>query len=69
MKDEHYNQRLERDTLGYVFTKFKSGLSGKVDKVKGKGLSTCDYSQEDKAKVDGLRTATFKQIDELFQKG
>lgn len=58
---------LPKDTLGYVFTKFKSGLSGKVDKERGKGLSTCDYSVEDKAKVDKLSYATTEDIDNLFK--
>lgn len=61
------NDRLPKDTLGYVFTKFKSGLSGKVDKVKGKGLSTNDYSDEDKDKVDSLTFATAEDIDSLFK--
>ena len=33
-----------------------SGLTGKVDKVAGKGLSTNDYTSEDKAKVDAIQT-------------
>lgn len=31
-----------------------SGLAGKVDKVEGKGLSTNDYTNEEKAKLAGL---------------
>lgn len=31
-------------------------ISGKVDKVQGKGLSTNDYTNEDKAKVDAIPT-------------
>lgn len=54
------------DPLDYFFTKFKSGLGGKVDKEKGKGLSTNDYSAEDKAKVDGIIYATAEDIDKLF---
>ena len=33
-----------------------SGLTGKVDKVAGKGLSENDYTSEDKAKVDAIQT-------------
>lgn len=33
-------------------------LGDKVDKVAGKGLSTNDYTNEDKAKVDGIPTKT-----------
>ena len=41
-------------------------LSGKVDVVSGKGLSTNDYTDADKAKVDALTYATSTDIDELF---
>lgn len=60
-------KRYPADPLDYVFTKFKSGLSGKVDKEKGKGLSTNDYSAEDKAKVDNIIYATVEDIDNLFK--
>lgn len=33
-------------------------LGKKVDKVEGKGLSTNDYTDEDKAKLDGITTVT-----------
>jgi len=35
-----------------------SGLSGKVDKVTGKGLSTNDFTDEYKNKVDSLYAVT-----------
>ena len=41
-------------------------ISGKVDKVTGKGLSTNDYSDADKAKVDALAYATDSDIQSLF---
>ena len=52
-----------------VWGKVKSVMGGKVDKVKGKGLSTNDYTTEDKMKVENLDSITKKQIDELFRKG
>ena len=51
-----------------VWGKVKSIMGGKVDKVKGKGLSTNDYTTEDKNKVDNLNSITNNQIDELFGK-
>ena len=51
-----------------VWGKVKSVMGGKVDKVKGKGLSTNDYTTEDKEKVDNLNSITNNQIDELFRK-
>lgn len=41
-------------------------ISGKVDKVSGKGLSTNDYTNADKAKVDALVYADDTDIQELF---
>lgn len=51
-----------------VWGKVKSIMSGKVDKVKGKGLSTNDYTEEDKQKVENLNSITDYQIDNLFRK-
>ena len=41
--------------------KIEQGIVDKVDKVDGKGLSTNDYTNQDKAKLDGLES----QIDHL----
>lgn len=41
-----------------------TALGGKVDKVTGKGLSTNDYTDEDKAKLTALPTST--QLTEKF---
>ena len=41
-------------------------ISGKVDKEAGKGLSHNDYSDTDKAKVDGIVYATSEDIAEIF---
>lgn len=48
------NKYLDTNGLLYVWGKIKSQLSGKVDKAEGKGLSTNDYTAEDKAKLAGL---------------
>lgn len=53
---------------GKVWGKVKSAMSCKVDKVHGKGLSTNDYTTEDKEKVNNLNSITISQIDELFRK-
>lgn len=52
---------------GKVWGKVKSAMSCKVDKVHGKGLSTNDYTTEDKQKVENLNSITNNQIDELFR--
>lgn len=40
--------------LGQLWGKITSRLNNKVDKVSGKGLSTNDYTNDDKAKLDGI---------------
>lgn len=39
-----------------AWARIKTLLAGKVDAVEGKGLSTCDYTAEDKAKLDGMES-------------
>lgn len=51
---------------GEFWGKVKSALGGKVDKQKGKGLSTNDYTDEDKKKVNNLSSITKEEIDRLF---
>jgi len=54
--------------MDYIWGRVKSIMGGKVDKVKGKGLSTNDYTSEDKEKVNSLSTITNIEIDKLFRK-
>lgn len=56
------------DMFNWIWPKVKSALSGKVDKEKGKGLSTNDYTTIDKAKVDNLTTISNEQINKLFER-
>lgn len=60
------NPRYPDKVPGEFWGKVKSALGGKVDKVKGKGLSTNDYTEEDKQKVDALKAISFDEIDFLF---
>ena len=46
-----------------------SALDGKVDKVSDKGLSTNDYTNADKAIVDGVATALDGKVDKVSGKG
>lgn len=41
-------------------------LSGKVDKIDGKGLSTNDFTDEDKTKLAGLAMATTAEVDAML---
>lgn len=47
---------------GGVYT----ALSGKVDKVTGKGLSTNDFTADYKTKLDNIKTISKSEIDNLF---
>lgn len=44
----------------------KVDISGKVDKVDGKGLSANDYTNDDKAKLDGIEVATDAEVDAML---
>ena len=52
------------DTAGltYLWGKIKTALSGKVDKVSGKGLSTNDYTTAEKNKLAGIETGANKYV-------
>lgn len=45
---------LDYNGLLYVIKQIKAWLKGKVDKVEGKGLSTNDFTNEQKTKLEGL---------------
>lgn len=45
---------LDYDGLVYYHSKVKTALSNKVDKVSGKGLSTNDFTNAYKTKLDGI---------------
>ena len=54
--------------FGKIWGKVKSAMSGKVDKIHGKGLSTNDYTTEDKEKLNNISSITSNEIDQLFRK-
>lgn len=47
---------LDYNGLAYLWEKIKNALSGKVDKVDGKGLSTNDFTAAEKTKLAGIAT-------------
>lgn len=49
---------LDNDGLLYLWQKIKLLLAGKVDTVSGKGLSSNDYTTEEKNKLSGLSNYT-----------
>lgn len=51
---------LDSNGLLYLIQKIKTWLTGKVDKVDGKGLSTNDYTTDEKTKLSGIATGANK---------
>ena len=45
---------LDKTGLALVWEKIKNALGGKVDKVDGKGLSTNDYTADEKSKLSNI---------------
>ena len=48
------NKPIDGNGLLYIWQKFLTKLTGKVDKVEGKGLSTNDYTTDEKNKLAGI---------------
>lgn len=51
---------LDNNGLLYLWQKIKTLLGGKVDKVEGKGLSTNDYTTDEKTKLSGIEEGANK---------
>lgn len=60
-------QKYKDKIPGEFWGKVKSALGGKVDKEKGKGLSSNDYTSEDKEKVESISTIQDHEIEALFK--
>ena len=58
--------KYQANITGEFWGKVKSALGGKVDKQKGKTLSTNDYTEEDKQKVENLKPISKEEIESLF---
>ena len=63
--------KMEIDDVIYEVTdaEARATLPTKVDKVEGKGLSTNDYTDTDKAIVDGVTSALDGKVDKVQGKG
>ena len=59
---------LDKTGLALVWEKIKNALSGKVDKVDGKGLSTNDYTTTEKTKLAGIAEGAQANVLEGIQK-
>ena len=51
---------VDKNGLSYFWQKIKNILTGKVDKVDGKGLSTNDYTTTEKNKLNGIQEGATK---------
>lgn len=69
-EDDQYDEYMVLDGAVEHVGNTKVDLSGKVDKVDGKGLSSNDYTDEEKAKLAGIEMATDAEVtamlDEVF---
>lgn len=59
---------LDKTGLALVWERIKNILSGKVDKVDGKGLSTNDYTSEEKTKLSGIASGSQVNVLEGIQR-
>lgn len=59
---------LDKTGLALVWEKIKTIAAGKVDKVDGKGLSTNDYTSEEKTKLANVATGAQVNVLEGIQK-
>jgi len=59
---------LDKTGLALVWEKIKNALSGKVDKVDGKGLSTNDYTSDEKTKLANIAAGAQVNVLEGIQK-
>lgn len=59
---------LDKTGLALVWEKIKNDLSGKVDKVDGKGLSTNDYTANEKTKLANVASGAQVNVLEGIQK-
>lgn len=57
------------EIISGVWSKIKNALGKKVDKVAGKGLSTNDFTNSYKSKLDGLDNELSKKVDKVAGKG
>jgi len=62
------NSYLDKTGLALVWAKIKELVNGKVDKVDGKGLSTNDYTSDEKTKLTGIATGAQVNVLEGIQK-
>lgn len=59
---------LDKTGLALVWEKIKGALSGKVDKIDGKGLSSNDYTAAEKTKLSGIAKGAQVNVLEGIQK-
>ena len=57
---------IDASNLPYMIRKIKEVTDTKVDKVDGKGLSTNDYTDEEKEKLNNISTVTISELNDLF---
>ena len=59
---------LDKTGLALLWEKIKNGLNLKVDKVEGKGLSSNDYTSDEKTKLANIASGAQVNVLEGIQK-
>jgi len=62
------NKYLDYNGLAYFWEKIKATIANKVDKVDGKGLSSNDYTSNEKTKLAGIAEGAQVNVLEGIQK-
>lgn len=66
---QNFVTTIDADKKLIIQSELDSAVAGKVDKVTGKGLSANDYTNADKAIVDGVTAALATKVDKVDGKG
>lgn len=65
-KTKHYDIYAKVENEVVLLDDTTVDLTNYVEKEEGKGLSTNDYTTEDKAKLDGMEVATLEEVQEML---
>lgn len=66
---------VDDEVLNYLVSSLVKLIGNKVDKIDGKGLSTNDYTNDDKTKLNGIENGannyvlTIEKFNEMLQSG
>ena len=65
--EDNKKEYIGKNALLYVWNKIKTLLGNKVDKEKGKGLSTNDFTDDYKNKIDNASSGKYTDLPDKPQ--